>query len=247
MGVPTIGCQCDVCRSTDPRDKRTRPSVMLQFDHSGERRTVVIDTTPDFRAQAIREDMRRLDAVIYTHAHADHILGLDDIRAFNFHQRANIPLYANASTWKIIRRTFHYIFEPEHAVSAIPQIDVHEITGPIELFGVTFTPLTVLHGKLEVLGFRFGRTAYLTDFSTIPDASLPMLEDLDVLFLDALRYSWHPTHCTVADALAYVQRLRPRAAYLTHMNHEISHAEGSAQLPPGIFFAYDGLQLEVTL
>jgi phosphoribosyl 1,2-cyclic phosphate phosphodiesterase len=246
MGVPTIACQCAVCRSTDPRDKRMRPSVMLQFtDAGGHPRTILIDTSPDFRTQAIREDMRRLDAVLITHAHADHILGLDDVRAFNFHQRAKIPVYANATAWATIRKTFHYIFEPENAESIIPAIDVHEIDEPVELFGITFTPVPVFHGKLPVLGFRFGRNAYLTDFNVIPEASQALLEDLDVLFLDALRDAWHPTHCTVADALNYAAQLCPKVAYFTHMNHELGHEATSARLPAGVFLSYDGLKLEV--
>ncbi len=248
MGVPTIGCACAVCRSTDPRDKRTRPSVKLDFtDQMGAPRTIVIDTSPDFRAQALRENVTRVDAVLFTHAHADHILGLDDIRAFNFHQRARIPVYANAPALDTIRKTFHYIFDEAPAPSAIPLIDLHEVRGPIELFGATFTPVPVFHGKLEVLGYLFGRNAYLTDFNVIPEASLPMLHSLDVLFLDALRDAAHNTHCTIAEALDYAARLAPKAAYFTHMNHEVSHAAVSERLPAGVFLSYDGLKLEVEL
>ncbi len=248
MGVPTIGCQCAVCLSSDPHDKRTRPSVVLQFtDAGGDSRTILIDTSPDFRAQALREDIRRVDAVLFTHGHADHILGLDDIRAYNFHQHGHIPVYGNAVALATIRKTFHYIFDAEPAPSAIPLIDVHEIAGPLELFGVAFTPVPVFHGKLEVLGYRFGRNAYLTDYNVIPEASQALLQGLDILFLDALRDSFHATHCTVADALDYVKKLRPKAAYFTHMNHELSHAATSARLPVGVFLSYDGLKLEVEL
>jgi phosphoribosyl 1,2-cyclic phosphate phosphodiesterase len=245
MGVPTIGCQCAVCHSTDPHDKRTRPSVMLQFtDAGGNPRTILIDTSPDFRAQALREDIRRVDAVLFTHGHADHILGLDDIRAYNFHQGERIPVYGNAAALATIRKTFHYIFEAEPAPSAIPLIDIHEIDGPIELFGVAFTPVPVLHGKLEVLGYRFGPNTYLTDFNVISETSLALLQDLDILFLDALRDTFHPTHCTVTDALGYARKLHPKAAYLTHMNHDLSHAAISALLPAGVFLSYDGLKLQ---
>jgi phosphoribosyl 1,2-cyclic phosphate phosphodiesterase len=248
MGVPTIGCQCAVCRSTDKRDKRTRPSVMLQFtDDSGAPRTILIDTSPDFRYQAIREDIRRVDAILYTHAHADHILGLDDIRAYNFHQKAHIPIYANRAAIQTIRQTFHYIFAPGGAVSAIPKIDVHEITGPIELFGLTFKPIPLMHGPLPVLGFRFGNAAYLTDFNEIPEASLKMLERLDILFLDALRDDPHPTHCTVAGALVYAKRLQPGATYLTHICHDLGHEATNARLPAGVLLSHDGLRLEVQI
>lgn len=248
MGVPTIGCRCAVCLSTDARDKRTRPSVMLQFtDSGGADRTVLIDTTPDFRFQALRADIRRVDAVLFTHAHADHILGIDDIRAYNFHQKARIPVYGNAEALDTLRQTFHYIFAPGDSPSAIPKIDTHVVTEPIDLFGVTFTPIEVMHGTLPVLGYRFGNAAYLTDFSLIPPASLELLQGLDILFLDALRHDPHPTHCTVAEALAYVRRLHPRAAYLTHICHDLGHAATSAKLPAGVHLSYDGLQLEVLL
>jgi phosphoribosyl 1,2-cyclic phosphate phosphodiesterase len=248
MGVPTIGCQCAVCQSTDPHDKRTRPSVMVEFvDASGHPRIILIDTSPDFRAQALRENIRRVDAVLFTHAHADHILGLDDIRAYNFHQRAHIPVYGNAPALDTIRKTFHYIFDAEPAPSAIPLIDIHEVHGPIELFGATFTPVPVFHGKLQVLGYRFGRNAYLTDFNVIPETSQALLQGLDILFLDALRDSFHATHCTIADALGYARTLHPKAAYFTHMNHEVSHTAVSARLPAGVFLSYDGLKLPVEL
>jgi phosphoribosyl 1,2-cyclic phosphate phosphodiesterase len=243
MGVPTIGCGCPVCRSADAHDKRTRPSLLVQYDgHS-----VVIDTTPDFRTQALRVDLKRLDAVLFTHAHADHILGLDDIRPFNFHQKGKIPIYGSRATVQVIQSVFRYIFESEDPVSAIPLVDVHLIEGPIDLFGIDFIPIPVMHGQMEVLGFRFGRVDYLTDFSTIPDTSLPLLEDLDILFLDALRHTPHATHCTVAQALEYVDSLRPRRAFFTHISHDLGHEQTNAQLPGHVRLSYDGLTLPVTL
>ncbi len=243
MGVPTIGCGCAVCRSPNPRDKRTRPSILLQYGgHS-----VVIDTTPDFRAQALRADLRRLDAVLFTHAHADHILGLDDVRPFNFRQQASIPIYGSRQTIETIRRVFAYVFDHGDPVSAIPQLQVNVLEGPLDLFGVTFVPVPVMHGKLEILGFRFGGAAYCTDFSLIPEASIPQLEDLDILFLDALRHEPHPTHCTVEQALAYVERLRPRRAFFTHICHDLDHDKTNATLPEHVRLSYDGLQLEVRL
>ncbi len=243
MGVPTIGCSCPVCLSSDPHDKRTRPSALVQYDgHS-----VVIDTTPDFRAQALRANLKRLDAVLFTHAHADHILGLDDIRPFNFHQGGKIPIYGSPDTLRVIRDVFRYIFEDVNPASAIPLVEVNQIDGPVRLFGLDFTPVPVLHGKMEVLGFRFGRAAYLTDFSEIPKSSLPLLEDLDILFLDALRHTPHPTHCTVAQAMAYVEQLRPRKAFFTHICHDLGHSATNSRLPEHVRLSYDGLQLEVRM
>ena len=241
MGVPTVGCTCAVCRSDNPRDKRNRPSVLLQYQD----RCVVIDTTPDFRTQALRVDLRRLDAVLLTHSHADHILGLDDIRPFNIFQRGAIPVYGNQATLDTVKRTFAYIFDGKEAVSALPLVHLQPVEGPLDLFGLEVTPVTVMHGDLEILGFRFGRCAYLTDFSTIPATSLPLLEDLDILFLDALRHVPHPTHCTVEQALGYAARLRPRQAFFTHISHDLEHEATNSTLPAHVRLAYDGLQLEV--
>ena len=241
MGVPTIGCRCAVCRSEDPHDKRTRPSALLQY--SG--RNVVIDTTPDFRAQALRSGLERLDAVLFTHAHADHILGLDDVRPFNFHQKTDVPIYGSRSTIETIQRMFRYIFDGSSPFGWTPSVKVNVVEGPVELFGLLFTPVPVLHGNLEVLGYRFGRAAYLTDFSQIPESSYSLLEDLDVLFLDALRYVPHPTHCTVDQALAYVERFHPRQAFFTHICHDLSHEATNAKLPQHVRLSYDGMQLEV--
>jgi phosphoribosyl 1,2-cyclic phosphate phosphodiesterase len=243
MGVPTLGCRCAVCRSDDPRDRRTRPSIMLEYGG----RTVVIDTTPDFRTQALRENIHRLDAVLFTHSHADHILGLDDVRPFNFHQQGQVPIYASRETLEALRRVFRYVFETAAPVSSIPLLDVHEIDGPIDLFGASFIPIALWHGAMPVLGFRFGNAAYLTDFSVIPEASLALLTGLDIVFLDALRHTPHPTHCTVEQALAYVERLRPRQAYFTHICHDLPHAATDAALPAHARLAYDGLKLEVGL
>ena len=240
MGVPTLSCQCRVCRSTDPRDHRTRPSVLLEWDG----RAVVIDTAPDFRQQALRVGLRRVDAVLFTHSHADHLLGLDDLRPFNFRQ-GNIPVYANSATQEAIRRTFSYIFEGATANSSAPQIELRDITGPFELFGRRFVPLPVPHGEMEVLGFCFGRAAYLTDFSAIPEAVKPELHNLDLLVLDALRDLPHPNHSTVEQSLALVRQLKPRQAYFTHIAHDLGHEETNRRLPAGVELAYDGLVAEV--
>jgi phosphoribosyl 1,2-cyclic phosphate phosphodiesterase len=239
-GVPTIGCRCEVCLSTDSRDKRLRPSVLLQYGGHN----VLIDTTPDFRAQVLRAGIERLDAVLYTHAHADHIMGLDDVRPFNFFQKSTIPLYATEETFAIIRRVFSYAFE--EGESSRPRLDLRTMDGsPFEVFGRIFTPVRLEHGKGTVYGFRFGNAAYLTDHSTIPEESKAQLRGLDVLFLDALRRRVHPTHTTLDDAVALVEELRPQRAFFTHMCHDLGHARTEAELPAHIRLAYDGLEIEV--
>ena len=242
VGVPTIGCGCAVCSSADARDKRLRPSVVLRYNG----RTVLIDTTPDFRYQMIRAQVGRLDAILYTHGHADHILGLDDVRPFNFHQQGNIPIYADAPTLGVIRRMFSYIFESRPSESSRPRLDVHEIDGtPFELFGLTITPVPIRHGSALTYGFRFGNGAYLTDHSEIPESSMALLHGLDVLFLDALRYKPHPTHSTIEKSLQHVHRLSPRRTYFTHISHDLGHVQAESNLPPHVHMAYDGLELEI--
>jgi phosphoribosyl 1,2-cyclic phosphate phosphodiesterase len=241
MGVPTLGCHCAVCASSDPRDKRMRPSVLLEY--AG--RCVLIDTTPDFRSQALRVGLDRLDAVLYTHGHADHVLGLDDIRPFNSKQHAPIPIYGSAATLSTLSRQFPYIFDPVPTVSSLPQISVHPLEGPIDLFGVEFVPVEAFHGPLPVLGYRFGACAYLTDFSLVPDASKEVLRGLDDFILDALRYRPHPMHSTVEQSLALVAELKPKRAWFTHICHDLGHARTNAKLPDGVQLAYDGLQFDV--
>ncbi|HUI43775.1 MAG TPA: MBL fold metallo-hydrolase [Terriglobia bacterium] len=240
-GVPTLGCRCEICRSTDPHDHRTRPSLLLEFDG----RVVVIDTTPDFRQQGLRESVQRLDAVVFTHDHADHIFGLDDVRVFYFRQKIPIPIYGDARTLESIRRVYKYIFDQSYPYGGLAKLDPHLIDGPFELWGQRLIPLPVFHGTLPVLGFRFGRTAYVTDFSTIPEATVPLLEGLEVLILDALRHKPHPSHSTVEQSLAWVERLKPERAFFTHIAHELGHEVTNAALPPHVRLAYDGLQLEV--
>jgi phosphoribosyl 1,2-cyclic phosphate phosphodiesterase len=240
-GVPTVACRCRVCTSTDPRDQRTRPSLLLEFDG----RVVIIDTTPDFRQQALRAGFERLDAAVFTHAHADHILGLDDIRVFYFRQGEPIPIYADPTTMQSIRRVFSYIFEGTYKYGGVAKLDPRLIDGPINLWGLRLVPVPVLHGDLPVLGFRFGQAAYVTDFSTIPETSLPLLEGLEVLILDALRHKPHPTHSSLEQSLALVERLKPRQAFFTHIAHELGHQETNATLPPHVRLAYDGLRIDL--
>ncbi len=247
MGVPTIGCDCAVCRSSDPHDRRTRPSVTVQFDG----KLVLIDTTPDFREQALRENIRKIDAIIYTHGHADHILGLDDVRPLSFPRvtgGAKIPLYANESTSRVLQHVFKYIFEDNYKFGSIAQVELHQVNhSPLHLFGATFLPVPVIHGETEIFGYRFGSAAYLTDFSAIPESSMEMLHDLDILFLDALRHKPHPTHSTVENSLSIVQRLQPKRTFFTHISHDLPHEETNRQLPAGVQLAHDGLKLEFEL
>ncbi len=242
VGVPTIGCHCDVCESTDPRDQRLRPSVLVTV----EGRNILIDTTPDLRTQALRARIARVDAVVFTHSHADHLMGLDDLRPFNFKQKGQIPIFASPETMTAIQRCFAYIFDGGKKESNIPRLDARIISdAPFEVCGVEFVPVPVLHGSQTIYGFRFGGAAYLTDHSEIPEASLELLRGLDVLFLDALRYKPHPTHSTVERSLRTVEKLEPRRAFFTHICHDLGHARAESMLPPHVRLAYDGLEIEV--
>ena len=240
MGVPTIGCSCRVCTSSDPHDRRTRPSVFLEYDHH----TVLIDTTPDFREQAIRERITRIDAILYTHAHADHILGLDDVRPLSFRTADKIPLYAHEDTAQSLKSIFRYIFDANYKFGGIARVEIKTINGSLELFGARFEPIKIIHGDAEIHGFRFGSAAYLTDFSEIPPESMDRLRDLDILFLDALRHRPHPTHSTVSNSLRLVEELKPKRAFFTHICHDLPHAETNATLPEHVRLAHDGLKLE---
>jgi riboflavin kinase/FMN adenylyltransferase len=245
MGVPTLGCPCRVCHSNDPHDKRLRPSLLIS--RGGQ--NVVIDTTPDFRQQALRVGLDRLDAILLTHGHADHILGFDDIRPFNIRQRSALPVYSNEETFRTIRRVFTYVFDDKPTLSTVPSVTLNTIDSPRKFLGVPFIPVPLLHGEMEVLGFRFGRAAYLTDFSKIPDSSMSLLEGLDELVLDALRDIPHPMHQTVEQALAIIQQLKPRRAWFTHIAHDLPHAETNERLVkmgfPHVQLAYDGLEFDV--
>lgn len=242
-GIPTIGCHCSVCESQDPRDNRLRPSIAVRFDD----KTVVIDTTPDFRMQALRYGLKRLDAVLFTHAHADHIMGLDDTRPFNFRQKGEIPIFGSEETLSAIQRVFAYIFSEEPQESWVPKLKMHPFAPDevIDLHGFQIQPIRVQHGKGTVFGFRFGAFAYLTDHSEIPEESLEKLRDLDVLFLDALRHKPHPTHSTVQRSLNYVEQLKPKRAFFTHISHDLAHARTEELLPPHVRLAYDGLEITV--
>lgn len=243
VGVPTIGCHCEVCRSLDPRDNRLRPSILVQYDG----RNVLVDTTPDFRFQALRAGIDRLDAILFTHAHADHLMGLDDVRPINAHQRAPIPLYGSPDTIASIKRCFGYAFDGKQTESSIPKLVIHELDGkPFDLFGLRITPIPVMHGDRQIYGFRFDDcAAYLTDQSDIPAESIEKLRGLDVLFLDALRHRLHRTHSTVERALQFVAEIAPRRAYFTHICHDLAHEITESTLPPHVRLAYDTLDLTI--
>ncbi len=241
-GVPTIGCECEVCVSNDPRDKRLRVSVMIE--HAG--RQILVDTSIDFRQQALRAGLKRLDAVFITHCHVDHVFGLDDIRPFNF-RYGPMGVYANDIAWKDLRRIFKYIFEPTHFGGGLPQLIPHSVVhnSPFS-FGrdLEVTPLEVIHGKLPVIAYRFNDFAYATDLKTIPTDSMDGLRDLDVLVLDCVRIKPHSTHLCLEEALAYIDELKPKRAFLTHLNHDIMHGRDSRLLPENVQFAYDELVVE---
>ncbi len=242
-GVPVVGCHCRVCTSEHPRNKRLRQSVKIEDNGH----TFLIDTTPDLRLQLLREPIARLDFILFTHSHADHMMGLDDIRPFNFRQRETIHAYANAPTAKAIRRAFSYIWDDRSQIGGgKPQLELHEVDGPFSAGGIDIVPIRVLHGDWTILGFRIGKFAYITDTNGIPEESLRMLEGVEVLALDGLRPAPpHPTHFTVAEAVAAAQRIRPRQTWLIHLTHDVDHDGFDATLPEGIRLAYDGLRLEV--
>jgi len=241
MGVPTLGCDCAVCHSSDPHDRRTRPSVMLEYGG----KVVIIDSAPDFYVQAVRENITRVDAVFYTHTHADHILGIDDLRPLSYsHKPDKLPLYARPDAAAYLRKMFAYIFDADYKYGSLPQLELCPIDGPIDVFGVRFDPVILLHGEAQIYGYRFGSAAYLTDHSEIPEPSFHQLEELDVLFLDALRHKPHPTHSTVKNSLEVVDRLKPRRAFFTHICHDLPHEATNAMLPRHVRLAYDGMKVE---
>ena len=244
-GVPLLGCDCQVCNSTDPRNSRTRPSVLVSFP----RGNLLIDTTPEMRLQLLREKVRRVHAIAYTHHHVDHLFGLDDARVFPKYLGGPVPIYCEAETEETIRRVFSYAFNERAAAlpaGFLPKLKFERVVPgvPFEVLGQSVLPLRLEHGRLGILGFRIGGLAYCTDVSRIPEETWPMLEGLDVLVLDALRHEPHPTHFSLAEALAVVERLRPGRTLLTHLSHDFNHGPTETTLPPRVGLAYDGLTLD---
>jgi phosphoribosyl 1,2-cyclic phosphate phosphodiesterase len=253
-GVPAIGCDCAVCTSTDPRDRRSRPSILIEVPVDGANggsytrdvRSILVDTSTDLRTQALALDIRRVDAILFTHTHADHVFGLDDVRRYNQMQKMPIPCYADRDTAASLRRIFAYIFDqPEQRGGGLPQISLFHIGGPFTLGPLEIVPVRVMHGRLPVLGFRIGSFAYLTDCNAIPDESWPLLDGVRTIILDALRHRPHSTHFSVKEAVDVVARLGAERAYFTHICHDLPHAATCAQLPAGVELAYDGLVLEI--
>jgi phosphoribosyl 1,2-cyclic phosphate phosphodiesterase len=238
-GVPSVACDCETCLSTDPRDKRLRVSILIEHDG----KTILVDTSSDFRQQALRAKIKFLDAILITHCHVDHVFGLDDIRPLNFRYGA-MGIFADENAWKDLRRIFQYIFQPTHFGGGLPQLIPHvvEKNAPFSFSpDLTVTPLEVIHGKLPVLAYRFNDFAYATDLNYIPDEAMQGLMDLDVLVLDCVRIKPHSTHLGLNEALEYIEKLKPKRAFLTHLNHDILHKRDSRLLPDNVQFAYDEL------
>jgi phosphoribosyl 1,2-cyclic phosphate phosphodiesterase len=239
VGIPTVGCDCETCLSSDPRDKRLRASILVNRDG----KNILIDASTDFRQQALTAGLTQIDAILFTHAHADHCFGLDDTRPIMF-RNGPIDCYASDITWEGLRRIYAYAFEPS-IYPGVPRIVPHQIDGAFNLLGATIEPLSVIHGRLPVTAFKIGRFAYVTDCNLIPDEACAVLKGLDLLIIDALRFKSHPTHMTVDQSLEYIERLRPRRALLTHISHDIKHEDTSGRLPAGVEIAYDGLRVDV--
>ncbi len=239
-GVPVIACECPVCTSSNPRNQRTRCSVLLRQDGY----FLLVDTATDFRQQALREKIPRVDAVLFTHSHADHIFGLDDLRRYNYTQPDPIPIYSRPDVLADLRKVFYYIFNPTQTGGGVPRIQLVPLSGPIRLGPFTVEPIPVFHGQLEINAYRFGDLAYVTDVSRIPPAGLERLAGVRTLILDALRYEPHPTHFNLDQAIAVVELLKPERAYFTHIAHNFDHDVVNAALPRHIQLSYDGLRLD---
>ena len=241
VGVPVIACDCSVCTSKSPRNKRLRCGLQVDFGDL----SILVDTPTDLRQQALRYSIPRVDAVLFTHAHADHIYGLDELRIYNYRQRQAIPCYGSRTTLQALRKLFSYVFEEGPVGGGKPKLTLHEVHGPFCIGKHEIIPVPILHGELEALGFRFGKFAYVTDCSAISKSSIDLLRDVEILVLGALRYRPHPTHFTIGEAIELSQTLGVPRTILTHLGHEVDHDNPEIPLPPGVEFGFDGLQIEL--
>ena len=242
-GIPVVGCRCATCLSDHPHNQRTRCSALLSYG----KYNILIDTSTDLRQQALREDIRHIDAVFYTHSHADHMHGIDDLRGFNLHSKQSIPLYGSEQTLTTIRNSFSYIFDQSEQASYIPRLNLNPIDKPVEIFGLEIVPIAMRHGQMEAFGYRCGPFAYLTDCNVIPPSSLELLDDLEVLILDGLRFTPHPTHFNIPQAVEMAKQIGAKQTLLTHLSHEVDHPVHDQQLPDGINLAYDGQQFNLPI
>jgi len=241
-GVPAIGCKCPVCTSNNPKNKRLRPSVLVETKGA----SILIDTSPDLRQQALAYGITRIDAVLYTHAHADHVHGIDELRSFNFIQGAPIPVYGNRETMERVRLLFDYIFQGGPGEGGgKPMIDINVIDGPFEVAGAHVEPLEVFHGTMQILAYRIGNFAYLTDVSHIPEKAMERIKGLEVVVLDALRYKPHPTHMNIEQAIEAAREIGAGRTLFTHFSHAVDYGEAQKMLPPGMEPAYDGLEIQL--
>lgn len=242
-GVPVPGCSCDVCRSCDPNDKRLRSSALIRYGS----RQLVIDTGPEFRIQCLRAGIMKLDAVLITHAHADHLNGLDDVRCFSFFKNKSQPVWGSEETLAAIRQRFDYIWNARQVGGGLPDILLKKAAKPFEVMGLTVTPVPIKHGKLDILGYRIGDLAYMTDISSLPETSLPLLKNLDTMVISCVRKHFHRTHLNVAGVKRLHKLVKPRQTLLTHLTHYLSHKELIGLFPTDITPTYDGMKVEIRL
>jgi phosphoribosyl 1,2-cyclic phosphate phosphodiesterase len=242
-GIPVAGCACRVCRSRDPHDKRLRSSVLIKNGA----KNLIIDTGPEFRIQCLRAGVMRLDAVAITHTHADHIFGFDDIRAYSFFKDRTLPVWGAPETIASIRKRFDYIWNARQFGGGLPDVDLREIRGPFSCAGLDVTPIPIKHGCMDILGFRIGDLAYMTDISSLPESSLPLLENLGTMVISCVRYRYHRTHLNIAGAKRLHRLVKPGQTILTHLAHYLSHRDIIAEFPVDISPAYDGMTMSIAL